>query len=540
MHARLVAIFVGWGLVATLGCTRVADGVGFDDGGSDGTDADEVTGGSPGSEATTNDDESSTGNEGGPKLDVASPETSSGDDPPPLVPTCDTIDEFPATSLGCVFWSADIPPDHSTNGYAYPYGVAIGNPSATDIASITIEDRRGAAEALREVTSFTLMPGESRMTAINGTGGALDGQSHSLALGTNLLAAFRVVSDVPVTATQFNLVGGAPTEMPEASTLLPEHVLGGSYLSIGGPENARVAVVAIEDDTTVTTPTGDVVLDAFDAWYGALEGATATGSWFSADKPVAAFSGSYVTFVPAGICCADSLEEQLVPLAAWGTRYVAARHPHRLPDANPDPEAVYWKLIAAEADTTITLTPAVEGVWDEVHLAAFGEVFELSSTASFVAESDKRFMLVQFMASAGTITLPDPYTSFGGDPFMVQMPPIEQWLAELPFLTDTSYAYDFVTIARESGTSVEIECLGEVPDDRFVPIDGTDYEVAQVFLDAPDVGGGEGDCVDGQQFLRADAPVGIVVGGYDSWASYGYPGGLGISTLWQPPIDPAG
>jgi hypothetical protein len=60
-----------------------------------------------------------------------------------------------------------------------------------------------------------------------------------------------------------------------------------------------------------------------------------------------------------------------------------------------------------------------------------------------------------------------------------------------------------------------------------------------VFLDDPDTGG-EGECSDGQQFLRADHPVGIIVGGYDAWSSYGYPGGLGVSTLWEPPTQPPG
>lgn len=527
-------------VVATVSsCKDVDGGLGLDGGASADTGAIASSEGSTALESSEDGPLDSSSDGGGTtKLDVGAPATT-GDEPPPIAPTCATIGDFPPTSLGCVFWGGDLPPDMSSESYLYPYGIAVGNPSASEIANIRIEDMRGEGGTLREVTSFALMPGESRMTAVNGTGGVLDGQNQSLADGVNELAAFRVVADVPVTATQFNLVGGAPTEMPEASTLLPEHALGSSYLSLAGPENARVAVVAVADGTTVTTPSGDVVLDAFDAWYGALASEVATGSWFSADKPIAVFSGNYVTFVPQDKCCADSLQEQLVPLSAWGTRYVGARHPPRLPAANPSPELVYWKLVAAEPNTTITLTPAIDGVGDSVSLTAVGDVLELATAESFVAESEQRFMLVQFMASGSTITLPDPYTSFGGDPYMVQVPAIDQWLAELPFLTDTSYAYDFVTITREAGTTVELDCLGVVANDHFTAIAGTPYEVAQVFLDDPDTGG-EGDCVDGQQFLRADHPVGIIVGGYDSWSSYGYPGGLGVSALWDPPREPPG
>jgi len=523
-----------------LSCKDVESGLGLDAGGSAGETAssgDEAP--LPGSTDDAADASTSTsdGDAEGTKLDVGSPDTT-GDDPPTVAPTCATITEHPATSLGCVFWGADLPPDSGADGFMYPFGIAVGNPSASEVATIRIEDRRGDGGTLRELTSFELMPGESRMTRINGTDSLLEGQNHALLDGVNALASFRVTADVPVTATQFNLVGGAQTEMPEASTLLPEHVMGTSYLSLCGPMNARAAVLAVRDGTTLTTPTGDVQLDAFDAWYGTLPDDASSGVWFSADQPVAMFSGSSVTFI-GDVCCSDSLQEQLVPLDAWGTSYVAARHPHRLPAANPEPEAVYWKVVAAEPDTTIAFTPPIPGIGDEINLAALGDVLDFTSTESFVATSDQRFMLVQFMASASTITLPDPYASFGGDPFMAQTPAIDQWLEELPFLTDDSYAYDFVTIAREAGTTVELDCLGVVSDDHFVAIPGTPYEVGQVFLDDPDTGG-EGDCVDGQQFLRADRPVGILVGGYDSWASYGYPGGMGIAALWEPPTEPPG
>lgn len=42
---------------------------------------------------------------------------------------------------------------------------------------------------------------------------------------------------------------------------------------------------------------------------------------------------------------------------------------------------------------------------------------------------------------------------------MMQAIPVEQWLTELPFLTDTSYPRDFVTIIREQGTTVTLDCL---------------------------------------------------------------------------------
>ena len=98
---------------------------------------------------------------------------------------------------------------------------------------------------------------------------------------------------------------------------------------------------------------------------------------------------------------------------------------------------------------------------------------------------------------------------------------------------------ELVTIVREAGTTVDLDCMGIVPDDRFTTVTGTNYEVANIDLDIDGVGG-EGSCVDGAQFITASAPVGIAVGGYDCAASYGYPGGLALDELWVPPHVPPG
>ena len=98
---------------------------------------------------------------------------------------------------------------------------------------------------------------------------------------------------------------------------------------------------------------------------------------------------------------------------------------------------------------------------------------------------------------------------------------------------------DFVILAREVGTQVEVDCLGAVDASHFTAIPGTSYEVGIVELNIDGMGG-EGGCVDGQQFVTSSQPVGVMVGGYDCAASYGYPGGLSLDALWEPPTDPPG
>jgi hypothetical protein len=59
-------------------------------------------------------------------------------------------------------------------------------------------------------------------------------------------------------------------------------------------------------------------------------------------------------------------------------------------------------------------------------------------------------------------------------------------------------------------------------------LDGTTYRYAHVPVS------------EGPHVLTADAPVGIVVAGYDVEVSYGYAGGSGFEVIAPPPPPPEG
>src|SRR5690606_3084842 len=221
---------------------------------------------------------------GGGKFDMAEI-PAAGNDGMVIPPSCDNIDESPATSVGCEFLAVQLP----SNASPLPYGIAVGNPSG-EPATVSIEDMRGPGNSLRLITSFEVQPTQSVLTAINGTGGLLPGSHMVSAPGLHEFAAFRVTSDVPITAMQLFPVGGGPSHVSEASMLLPVNALDTSYLAanwqnFSGNQGFAI-VVAIEDATTVFTDGGDYMLDAFDAWHFAA-GADGTGYYVGADKPVA-------------------------------------------------------------------------------------------------------------------------------------------------------------------------------------------------------------------------------------------------------------
>lgn len=459
---------------------------------------------------------------------------------PTLELTCDNLDQITATSIGCEFYAADLDM-LSSNDLAY--GVSVGNPT-DGVATVVIEDMRGPGDTLREVTTVMVDPDDSVLVSVNGIGGILAGQDHRVLAGINPLAAFRIRSDVPITAMQINPVGGGPSHVSEASLLLPVNALDTSHFAVGypalQPSGGYVAVVATLDATTINTTAGSTMLDAFDVQVYEVE--DPTGFFVGADAPVAVFSGADCTNIPDGQAACDHLEEQVVPASSWGTTYVGGRHPMRVTASNNVPENVAWRVLAGVDNTTITLTPPVAG--GPVVLSSAGDYYEFMTDESFVAQGDQPFMLVQYMTGC-TNVVPAPLNPSNpcnepatGDPYMIQMPPVDQWLDAIPFLTDTSYPRDFVVFMREQGTTVELACLGPVDATHFTAIPGTNYEVGTVDLDAP--GGGEGACVDGEQFVSASQPIGVIVGGMDWATSYGYAGGLAFFGIWNPPTDPPG
>jgi hypothetical protein len=439
--------------------------------------------------------------------------------------------------MGCEFWSIQVTED--LNGDGRGMGINVGTPWLDKDAHIRIEDMRGAGQSLRTVTEFHLSAKENKFNYINGKDGILADQHHRIGNGMNAFGAFRITSDVPVNAMQIDPVGGYEAWYPDASLLLPSSAAEPTYMGINYQAGGWVSVVAIENDTVVTTTGGDVMLDAFDV-YRYTGGGDMTGFYLTANKPVVAFSGHECANVPTGMPFCDHLQEQLIPLASWGTTYVGARHPPRLHELVEEPELVYWRVVAGVEDQEIELQPAQTGVGDTISLTNVGEFQEFSSDHSFVASSEDPFMLVQFMAGGKIIDGPNVVPSSAtGDPYMAQTAPVEQWLTQLAFLTDEDHELDFVVMSREAETSVDLECLGELSDDDFTPIDGTNYEVGFVELDKH-VMGPEVECAYSQQFITASEPVGVLVGGYDSWSSYGLVGGLNLDLLWDPPSEPPG
>ncbi len=480
-----------------------------------------------------------------------------------IPPSCEEAAASPV-AVGCAFLAADL--DNWTTQDVEPFSVLISNPQADQPALVSVEHGLSGV-----IHTGTLAPGSSVMLDLACDSGCLvlpqQIDLQGLAAGTG----FRITANVPVVVHQWNSHLD-PTFSADASLLLPVAALDGTCLAVAwgaGPTGyttvgSQITVVAAEDATTVVfVPVVDipdlggvgpmaagvesapVSLDALDVVeiHPSTAQADLTGTLVLADKPIAVFGGHSCGNVPTsanGFC--DHLEEQIPPLAAWGTAAVLARHAPR-PSCSGNPEdPPLWRIVAGADGMTVTFEPpAPAPAGASFSLAHRGDVVEFVSETDHYVEGtlddppdplhpDAPLLAYQLMTGSA-------YSGcFGqhGDPLMALAAPTAQYLDRYAFATDPviDFEGDHIAVVRESGALVSIDCLGELSS-GFSPVGASGFEVGRFALDDPLV-----ECWDGLHEITADGPVGVTVFGTMSSTSYGFPGGMGLLPVNPLPFVP--
>jgi len=494
------------------------------------------------------------GDETGAKLDLGDGGTgqASGGDSGPGVGSCEEAAQN-ESNQGCEFWAVDLPNAWAgINGSPAPadqqFAVVVAN-TATDVAA-HVEVFNGVTGAA--VDTMDVMPGEIhefRLPALNQEPRAntYDGQS------------YRISSDVPITAYQFNpLDNTVQVFSNDASLLFPTPVLDTDYTAItadalllstdvepnGDNAGAFVSVVATEDGTTVDLfatwglyagDTQGVTLDrgqvftAVSVGSGAGAGAgdgNLSGSRVVADKPVAVFAGNVATIEPnPGMCCADHLEQQMLPLVAWGDSYLATPPPS--PSAAGEVVASGYRITGSFDGTQLSYSPAPPpGAPTTINA---GETIRFQTNLPFAVTSgdpDRPFAVTQFLLSSQALG----GLASQGDPAMISLPASAQYQEDYIFLVPDGYASNYVTVIRQEGASVErdgisVDAAGWAP---LGVLGGIGYEYVHLGVET------------GSHSISSDQPCGIISVGYDQDVSYGYPGGSGLEVISEPPPPPVG
>ena len=555
------AVFVAAGVAACNldvpgDATAGADGTAgamstSDDGATTGVDASRGGSGGSGGDSAGSDDE-------GLKLDVGDP-----DDPgiPPLpepVPfptTCDEAAEIPS-SVGCEFYPLALP---QGTGQWGDTAFLVSN-VAPGSAHVVLEDRDGV------VAELDLAPGESQPMIV--------GSDHQLLAQSGLqLRGYRLTSNAVLQV--FVVVPPQRTPTADASIALPVNALGqrhriatypgnGGFVDLGQQwvsivapgDETEVTVEIVGEDTVTLMGNGYPALDAsidgqdqFTATLDALEVLVVaaspidpesgeadndlTGSLVLSNKPVAVYSGTLPVYVPQppigeSLCCADLLAEAVPPTTALGWRYAAVKFDPL--GAEPD----VWRFVGDHDGTVVTLSGGVD---DVLELDA-GELVDVQTPESFVAEGTRPFALLHFMTGSemvagsqkgpaiDTVDCGPVFTP--GDPAMSWVYPRGNWLTRYLFTVDISdgapWCRDRLTVVAAADEWDLIEHNGR-PLPEGTPL--ADGELLRAYIGAEE----------GTHDLVAPDDVGFEVTayGYADDGSYVFAGGVGVQVL-----NPAG
>ncbi len=432
------------------------------------------------------------------------------------------------SNVGCEYWAVDL--DNAVtaqgNAAAQQFAVVVSNNEPDLVSNVVVEEDTAAVgqkQALRTIATARVGPRSLEIfklgpKEVDGSEpGTFDTGTHT-ALSRG---AFRVRSDVPIVAYQFNPLENAGVFSNDASLLLPTAALAGaggrSYVIAGWPQTiarsaipeqnfdqdlrAFLAIVGTRPDTLVhirstarivgggPIPQGIDKGGSFDAVLQPFEvlnletgdfNADFTGTLIDATSPVAVHVGSEASDAPffaslaTRSCCADHLEEQAVPVRAAGKRYVLGRMPNRsrvLKAAGaalaPFDEPEFYRVVTTRAGAT-TITTTLPAPFDAIELDGEGANVTLVAHQDFMLTSTQPVLVADVLASQEAAGAPRGLP--GGDPSLTFVPPVEQWRNEYVLLTPDKYAFDFLVITVPFGGQVFVDGL---------PIDGRICERAR-------------------------------------------------------------
>ncbi len=469
-------------------------------------------------------------------------------------------------NVGCDYIATDMGNVDEYNANDSCYVVIVSNVQPEGIAIVTVEDDTGTPLDFPGVgTQWHINPGELAVIPITGNStecSLVPARPNATTMTTGLMpgSAFRVKSTLPVVAYQINPFEAAAKHTTDAALLIPVPALGDQYIAatyegLGGfGYPASISIVAVEDNTVVSVaPSVDVMAGGpvgggtapFDVTLNSMEHLQllANGQLdlmntaITATGPIAVYSGALCANIPASMGYCDHLEEMMQPVNSWGQQYVAAVPPQRAS------ENALWRIVAAVDQTHIFVEPYSQ--YDMV--LNRGEVLEIDEPGSFLVtassgspdptEDPHPIMVVNYLKGAEQ-TAADSNTTINalgnqrGDPAMTLSVPVEQYLDNYVFLSDPSYAFNYVVIVRSDPSQpIHLDCWDPIPETEFVAVSGS-FQRAEVTL-KNESGTADGNCEGWGDVhsIWSPAPFGIWVYGYFADTSYGYPGGMNLEQI---------
>ena len=247
-----------------------------------------------------------------------------------------------------------------------------------------------------------------------------------------------------------------------------------------------------------------------------------TGSKVVSNKPIVFISGHECADVPVGVDACDHLVEQLPPTLTWGRRLFVASSLGKTAGEQ-------YKLITSTATTTVVCYcyPSTGGSVSQTFLTTLSGAgrsyeFHIAQNMFCSIQASSPILLVQF--AIGAAREPSQY----GDPFMMMIPPVEQYSNNYTFVTQPGFQNAItVTVASDFFNSGNIILNGNsLSSATWTPI----YCSTQTVC-------GYGTRVSlsvGRNFIYHGDPaakLGTFVYGFVHYGSYGYPAGMQLAPI---------
>lgn len=299
------------------------------------------------------------------------------------------------------------------------------------------------------------------------------------ALGTNYRIMTYQNTNV-VNATEFGVVG---TVNGTVVTITPSVTTGAR--TAGVPYN-----IALNQGQTYELVNG-------------VNGGDFTGTLITATQPIGVFGAHGCANIPSGCTACDHICEMIPPTTTWGQQFVT------VPLGGPRTGGDQWKFMASDNATTVS----INGVAQAPVLNA-GQFMERNITTTSVITSNRPILVSQF---ARGITCSGGVT---GDPFMMLIPPSEQFLANYTITTVAGFTTHFVNlVVPNSITGLLTQDGVAIPAASFTAIGATGFSGAVIPI------------TEGSHTYNASLPFGVFSYGWNSADSYGYTGGQSFSPI---------
>jgi len=489
--------------------------------------------------------------------------------------TCEEAIES-RSNIGCEYWAADLDNAENRlgtdNAAGGQFAVAVANIGDNGTASVEVHINTadpGEALDLQLVEETDIAEGD--LYIFNLPRRDVDGENVTKHIDDGPQTwyssrAFRITSSIPVVAYQFNPINQMFSN--DASLLLPTSGIGKDHLILGyppsgpfeymiggkleGPRNhGYITVLGVEEDTLVKiTPTFEIMagegidkiekgttaeftIGPFDVLnletkfvkYTELFGGLPdlSGSVVRADKPVVVFFGTDLSVVSNGdkfedSCCAEHLEQQILPSEAMGKKFVVT---HSAPRDPASPEEDFYRIMAYLDGTQVTTNLAPPNDSFTLDRGKFKQFF---INKGFVVESTGPLHIAQLLVSQGDTQ------AMIGDSSLLYVPAVDQRRGLYVFATGKNFSRNHAVISMEKGTKAMIDgndvattCAGPTEDGE---LDGTVYESYVC-----DIEEGVHEVHSGDSPENANKPIAVMSYGYYSAGSYAYPAGSDLREI---------